>query len=494
MADDMGFSDLGCYGSEISTPHLDKLAKNGMQFTQFYNTGRCCPSRASLMTGIYPHQLGMGWMNAKDLGRAGYTGRLSDQAFTMAESLRRAGYTTYMVGKWHLTPTDAVVAGEMDGSWPVQRGFEEYYGTLEGAKDYFEPSFLYRNQKLAQTGENYFYTQAISDSAATFIRRHAKKTPFFLYAAYYAPHFPLHAPDSTIAKYRGQYLKGWKTIRQERFEKQKKIGLIRENTQMSKAELDLLDWDKLSVVQKDEMDLRMAIYAAQIEELDSGVGKLLDALEKSGQSDNTLIVFLSDNGAVGGSIFGKGERKNLNRSGPYTSYGKGWGHVSNTPYRKYKSFNHEGGIIAPLIVYSQDWVKAGSINRQPVHIIDLMPTFLDLAKATVPSQRNGATALEVEGQSLLPTLIDPLSTLEERPLLWEHEGRRAIRQQNWKLVSAGIDQAWELYDLSQDPTERRDLSAQYPEKTEELEKIWISWAEQHQVLPLDGRDWGQRLK
>lgn len=490
----MGFSDLGCYGSEISTPHLDKLAKNGMRFTQFYNTGRCCPSRASLMTGIYPHQLGMGWMNAKNLGREGYTGRLSDQAFTMAEGLRQAGYATYMVGKWHLTPTDAVVAEEIDGSWPIQRGFEEYYGTLEGAKDYFQPSYLYRNQYPVKAGEGYFYTQAISDSAATFIKRHPKKKPFFLYAAYYAPHFPLHAPDSTIAKYRAQYLEGWNSVRQQRFDRQKELGLIDEKTQMSAGDPDLLDWHQLSPEQKDEMDLRMAIYAAQVEELDMGVGKLLDALEESGQSENTLIVFLSDNGAVGGAVFGKGQRKNLNRSGPYTSYGKAWGQVSNTPYRKYKSFNHEGGIIAPLIVYGKDRVKAGSINRQPVHIIDLMPTFLDLAHVSLPSHRNGVKVLKVEGKSLLSTFINPERALDKRPLFWEHEGRRAIRQENWKLVSAGIDQAWELYDLSQDPTEQRDLSALHPEKTQELEQTWISWAEQHHVLPLDGRDWGQRLK
>ncbi len=494
MADDMGFSDLGCYGSEIATPHLDRLAKGGMQFTQFYNTGRCCPSRASLMTGIYAHRLGMGWMNAKNLGREGYTGRLSDKAFTMAEGLRQTGYATYMVGKWHLTPTNAVVAGEMDGSWPVQRGFEEYYGTLEGAKDYFKPSFLYRNQHPIKAGENYFYTQAVSDAAVTFIRTHSKKKPFFLYAAYYAPHFPLHAPDSTIAKYRGQYLEGWSSIRDQRFARQKKLGLFDENTRLSEGDQNLLDWDELSTEQKDELDLRMAIYAAQVEELDKGVGRLLNALKESGQFENTLIVFLSDNGAVGGSVFGKGKRKNLNRSGPYTSYGKGWGYVSNTPYRKYKSFNHEGGIIAPLIVYNRDKVKAGSINRQPVHIIDLMPTFLDLAKATLPSKRNDATVMAVEGQSLLPTFINPENTLDERSLFWEHEGRRAIRQKNWKLVSAGIGLAWELYDLSQDPTERRDLSAQHPEKTQELENTWISWAEQHQVLPLDGRDWGQRLK
>ena len=494
MADDMGFSDIGCYGSEIPTPAIDALAEEGMRFTQFYNTGRCCPSRASLMTGIYPHHVGMGWMTVKDLGHPGYKGRLSDQAFTIAEGLKMAGYETFMSGKWHLTPDDSTRSMSIGGSWPFQRGFDEFYGTMEGAKDYFKPKFLFRNEQPLTTGDHYFYTHAVSDSAAAFITNRNHENPFFLYTAFYAPHFPLHAPDSTVQKYRGKYRNGWTVVRKQRFQKQKSLGIISENSELSMRDDDISDWDSLTEEQKDEMDLRMAIYAAQIEELDKGIGKIIQTLKESGDYENTIIVFLSDNGAIEDSEFGKGKEKNLNQSGPYTSYGRAWSHVSNTPYRKYKKYNHEGGIISPLIVCHKDLVKAGSINQHPAHIIDLMPTFLDIAGVSLPSQRNGESIIEVQGQSLVPLLKKTSHQQDARALFWEHEGNRAVRLDNWKLVSVRSNDRWELYDLSNDPTETKDLSEKFPLKVEELEERWNIWAENHQVLPLDTRDWSARLK
>lgn len=494
MADDMGFSDIGCYGSEIPTPSIDALAQEGMRFTQFYNTGRCCPSRASLMTGCYAHAVGMGWMNSKDLKQSGYTGRLSDQAFTIAEALKIADYQTYMVGKWHLSPTDSVKAKAMDGSWPTQRGFDEFYGTMEGAKDYFNPSYLYRNETPQKSSENYYYTHAVSDSAVAFINRHPKENPFFLYTAFYTPHFPLHAPNKTIQKYKGKYKQDWQNIRVQRFQKQKQLGILAKNTELAKVEEDLLNWESLSPEKQVEMDMRMAIYAAQIEELDKAVGKIITALKQSGEYDNTFIVFLSDNGAVGGPLFGKGKKENLNRSGPYTSYGRAWGHVSNTPYQKYKSFCHEGGIITPLIVANKKFINKGSVNRQPTHIIDLMPTILEIAKVELPKDKNGQERIATDGQSLLPLLKQTNQRIEDRPLFWEHEGKRAVRSKNWKLVAEKISAYWELYDLSKDPTETENLAQQRPEKVKELEALWDTWASNHQVLPLDGRSWNQRLK
>ena len=484
----MGFSDLGCYGSEIPTPNIDALANEGIRFTQFYNTGRCCPSRASLMTGIYAHMVGMGRMNSKNFGTPGYTGRLNDTTYTLAEALKTEGYQTYMVGKWHLTPTDSVIAKNQDGSWPFQRGFDEFYGSMEGAKDYFRPSYLYRNQSPLTTGDNYFYTHAISDSAATFITNHTGPSPLFLYAAFYAPHFPLHAPKATIQKYRGKYLEGWNKLRNTRLQKQKALGIISETTNLPPSDSKVLNWEELSPEKQDEMDWRMAIYAAQIEELDKGIGKIIQALKNANQYENTFIVFLSDNGAVGTSLYGRGKKENLNQSGPYTSYGKGWGQASNTPYQKYKAFTHEGGIIAPLIIRYEKWLTAGTINRQPVHIIDLMPTLLELADVNLPKRKNGITVKEVDGESFLSALKTPNESNKNRPLFWEHLGRRAVRLKSWKLVTTNESGPWELYNLHQDPTEIENLAEKHPEKVKELNRLWNNWANTHQVLPLDKRD------
>ncbi|MEZ4773232.1 MAG: arylsulfatase [Bacteroidia bacterium] len=490
MADDMGFSDLGCFGGEIHTPNIDNLARNGLSFTQFYNTGRCCPSRASLMTGMYPHTVDMGWMNSANLGRAGYLGRLSDAAVTLPEALKTGGYRTYMVGKWHLTPTDSIKA-QRGTSWPTDRGFDEFYGTMEGAKDYFKPTWLFRNKAPVTVDDpHYFYTDAITDTAVAFIGRNPSESPMFLYLAFYAPHFPLHAPDSTVARYRNSYRSGWKNIRANRFERQHQLGLIPVGVRLSDPEADIPGWTDLGMEKRDEMDLRMAIYAAQVEEMDRGVGKVIAALKARGRLDNAIIVFLSDNGALATQPLGRGNREQLNASGPYTDYGAAWSHVSNTPYRLYKGFNHEGGIIAPLII---QWLKPvaarGEFCRQPIHIMDLMPTLASLAGVEVPPVRQGLAALKPEGRSFRNLLLDPEMEMESRPLFWEHEGKRAVRQGGWKLVSPGLKKAWELYSLTDDPTETRDLASQNPDRVRELTQLWDTWAREHHVLPLDGQGW-----
>lgn len=483
MADDMGFSDLGCYGGEIETPNIDVLAASGVKCSQFYNSGRCCPSRASLLTGKYAHAVDMGWMNAIDMQRKGYRGSISKEFPTMAENFAQGGYTTFMVGKWHLMATDSVRAGT-GSNWPTDRGFKEYYGTLEGAKDYFKPEYLYRNKQKAAPTPPYFYTHAIIDTAVSFIKKNTLK-PFFLYTAFYVPHFPLQAPEETVKKYLGKYKEGWQALREDRLKKQKTLGLQSQRIPLSEKDTTFPDWNSLGAKKQDEMDRRMAIYAAQIEELDKGVGKLLKTLKKIGEYENTIIVFLSDNGAEGSVPLGRGEEKNLNRSGPYTSYGRAWANASNTPYRKYKSYAHEGGIIAPLIISWPARIRPRkTFLKQTVHIIDLMTTLGSLARV-----KTGNT----DGMDVSTWFLNDSLKTKERKLFWEHEGKRAVRMGDWKLVSPGIDKPWELYDLKKDPIEETNLVDTFPEKAESLEREWAEWAKTNNVLPMDGSEWNARL-
>lgn len=494
MADDMGFSDLGCYGGEIETPNLDALADNGVRFTQFYNTSRCCPSRASLLTGLWPHQAEMGWMTAADGRRPGYRNQLSDTTITLPEALKTAGYATYMTGKWHLTHTKSLKAGP-NGSWPTQRGFDHYYGTLEGAKDYFQPKWLTEGvTPIKDIPTGYFYTRAVSQHAADYIRGQDPAQPLFLYVAFYAPHFPLHAPKETVAKYRGRYMAGWDELRQARFDRQKTLGVVPADAVMSSRDNGVPAWGSFSASQQDEHDERMAIYAAQVDELDQGVGRIVKALEDTGRFGRTLIIFLSDNGAITTTVNGKGKRGQLNRSGPYTSYGRGWANLSNTPYRKFKQFAHEGGVMTPLIVHWPDRIqKPGALRHDLGHIIDIMPTCLEAAGAAYPISHAGKSVQSPEGMSLLPAVAgepgDP-----NRALFFEHEGRHGVRQGNWKLVRTSPRAEWELYDLAADRVEEKNLATREPHKLKHLRSLWDDWAERCHVTPLDTRDWGKRIK
>lgn len=486
MADDLGFSDLGCYGSEIPTPNLDALAENGIRFTQFYNTSRCCPSRASLLTGMYSHQAGVGRMNSSDRG-PGYRGQLSSEVPTVAEMLSARGYHTSMVGKWHLTMSKTIDDGP-NGSWPLQRGFQQWLGSMEGAKNYFRPKWLFDNaNEITDFSEDFFYTRAISDRAAKVIREQPSNQPLFSYVAFYAPHFPLQAPLETIAKFRGMYRDGWGVARENRFRRQREIGIVAAHTKLSPPPSQLPEWNSLRPQQRDELDLRMAIYAAQVHELDQGVGKIIDALKETGRFENTLILFLSDNGGTdSGGPQGSGKRELLGGSEAelHSTYGAGWANVSNTPYREFKANTHEGGTRAPLIVHWPDrFGQEARFVNQPAHIIDLTPTCMDAAEDAKAVVRSTFSLGQLEGHSLLPGMLDEAGTVDqERSLFFEHMGSRAVRDGDWKLVNRGRSDRWELFDLSVDATELKDLATEHTERVDSLATQWESWARRCDVI------------
>jgi arylsulfatase len=501
MADDMGYSDAACFGGEIPTPNIDRLAAHGVRFTQFYNTARCCPTRASLMTGVYPHQAGVGHMTWKQLDLPGYRSDLSHDTPTIAEVLKPAGYAAYMVGKWHLTINDT--GDKPKDNWPRQRGFDRYYGTIKGSGSYYDPTMLVReNTPISPTTdpeyqpEHYYYTDAIADQSARYITEHHQgqgNKPFFLYVAFTSPHWPLHAPDEAVAKYKGKYDGGYEPVRAARFERMKAMGLIDPKWELSPQ---AGDWAK----QKDKAwEARcMEVYAAQIDRMDQGIGKVLAAIKATGQQDNTLVLFLQDNGGcaepkgrTANDAIPKGTRGGVGvmPGGPDTfiAYGRNWANVSNTPFKEYKHFVHEGGISTPLIAYWPAGIaRHGEFERQPGHLVDVMSTCTELAGATFPRQFNGHPTTPPQGVSLLPALQGkPLARV--RPIFFEHEGHRAVRDGRWKLVAKGVKGAWELYDMDADRTEMHDLAAKHPERVKEMAATWQHWAETSQVLPL--RPW-----
>ncbi len=500
LADDMGFSDLGCYGGEIHTPNLDRLAAGGLRFTHFYNTARCCPSRASLLTGLYPHQANVGHMNG-DHGIDGYQGDLSRRAVTIAEVLRAKNYRTCALGKWHVSRSIAPNGPKQ--TWPLQRGFEKYYGILGGAANYFDPDTLCRDNTQFRAaddteypGDNYYLTDAISSHAVKFIEAHHKQNaaqPFFLYVAYTAAHWPLHAPESEIAKYRGKYDDGYEPIRLARFERERKMGLIEPTWQLSNQ---FGDWSQ--VKNKAWHARRMEVYAAQVDRMDQGIGRIVETLEKGKLLDNTMLMFMQDNGGCAEEIMrpalAPGQTPPM--PGPATtfeSYGEAWANVSNTPFRFYKHFVHEGGIATPLIVHWPAGIaRHGALVHQPGHLIDIMPTCLEVSGADYPKQFAGETILPVEGRSLVPAFDD--KTIPREAIFWEHEGNRAFRVGTWKLVAKGARGAWELYDMQKDRTEMHDLAASQPERMKEMVGLWERWARRTHAIPWPyGEPYGKKL-
>ena len=484
MADDMGYSDLGCMGSEINTPNLDKLARNGLLMTNFYNTGRCCPTRASLLTGLYAHQTGVGDMT-ENRGRPTYQGYLNDQCVTLGEALHRAGYTTAQIGKWHV--------GEDPAHWPQKRGFDYVYGIPKGGGMYFYPALIDRqvweNDKPVALDTTFYSTDAFNDAAARFVARlQNSPAPFFLYLAHIAPHFPLQARPEDIAHYRGKYRTGFAAIRQARYRRQQPLGVLPAHAKLSPADASVPAWESLTDAQRDTLDLKMAIYAAQIEVMDAGIGRLVQTLADTKQLDNTLILFLSDNGGEATNAYPvKGATGPLGSAKSWASYGKGWANVCNTPFRRYKQQVHEGGIRTPLIVYFPKRFGRGRKSLQVGHVIDFMPTLLDLAGATYPATYNGKSILPMEGKSLMKYWEKPVQTAP-RTLFWEHEGNRATRAVSWKLVSLYPANRWELYNLVNDPTELNDLAREQPDKVRELEKRYETWASRAGVA-----DWSDIL-
>jgi arylsulfatase len=487
LVDDMGFSDISCYGSEIPTPNLDKLAANGLRFTQFYNTGRCCPTRASILTGLYPHQAGVGHMG-EDRGVPGYSGRLNDRCVTIAEVLDEAGYFTAMSGKWHV--------GQEHGVVPWERGFQRSLNSPAGGFYYPEgkQNRLFLNGKALaddapELPKNWYTTDLYTDFGIKFIDDGlAAKKPFFLYLAYNAPHFPLQAPADEIAHFRGKYKIGWDKLREQRHARQKELGVVDKSWALSPRPDPVSAWDKLSDADKDRFDNIMAIYAACVAHIDTEVGRLIAALKQRGVLDNTLILFLSDNGGNAESgPWGRLEGDSPGGAGSTVFCGQSWATLENTPFRRYKHFNHEGGIATPLIVHWPAGIAAhGELRQQPGHLVDVMATCVDLAEAKYPAEFKGRAIQPMEGHSLVPAFAN--QPIQRDALFWEHEGNAAVRVGDWKLVRMGRNGAWELYNLKTDRTELHDLAATEPDRAAELAAKWEAWATRANVKPYPPAD------
>ena len=511
LADDMGYSDLGCYGSEIQTPNLDRLANRGLRFSQMYNSARCCPSRAALLTGLNPQQTGVGHM-VDDLGKPAYQGYLNDSCATVAEVLRQSGYATYMSGKWHVGGRYDLLDPE---SWdrfkgdaghpiPVQRGFDRFYGIVSGSANYFYPLTLMRDDQFIPLEPSGFYlTDAISDHAAQMIEESTSSDkPFFLHVTYTAPHWPLQALEGDIARYEGTYRKGWDELRTSRHEELKGMGILDPSWQISPRDESSPPWR--DVEDRDWHDIRMATYAAQIDRMDQGIGRIMDKVRALGIEDNTLVMFLSDNGGCAeflmedtirpvpsqymtpnpdGKPMKMGNIPEL-RPGPadtFMSYDLPWANASNSPFRLFKRWTHEGGISTPFIMSWPDRIKQAAIIHEPTHIIDIAATCIAAAGAAYPSEYDGKPITPIEGESFL-TVIDESRWSREKPIFWEHEGSRAVRVRQWKLVSE-VGGEWELYDMDEDRTELNDLVEQNRPKAEELSKIYDEWAARSGVIP-----------
>jgi arylsulfatase len=518
LADDMGFSDLGCYGGEIHTPNLDRLASRGLRFTQFYNAARCCPTRAALLSGLYPQQAGVGHMTT-DEGRAAYRGHLTDNTVTLAEVLGEAGYQTAMVGKWHLSITTELTNHLQNlnnqriresfadpKTSPLARGFQDFYGVLWGVVNYFDPFSLVENDRAVRSvPKNFYLTDALTDHALEYLDRFKRAgKPFFLYAAYTAPHWPLHALPEDIANYKDTYKVGWDAIRERRYRRMVDLGIISpDQAILSPRHRADLAWEESG--DQEFAAATMAAHAAMVDRLDQNIGRIVHKLETLKLLDNTVIVFLSDNGAspelpgAGGFdrptetrdgrpiIYNKQLQATHTAPGPQTTFGAlgpMWANAANTPFRFWKKETFEGGICTPFIVHWPKGMSArpGSITTHTAHVIDLMPTFAALAGAKYPGHFRGQPVTPFEGKNLLPVLEG--KTLGKRgPLFWEHYGARAVRQDQWKLV-ARDGEPWELYDLEEDRTEMRNLAGKRPEVLANLSKAWVQWADRcHVVLP-----------
>lgn len=502
MADDMGYSDIGCYGGEIETPNLDAMASEGVRFTQFYNNARCCPTRAALLTGLYPHQTGLGHMVGGKPGEEGYRGEIGDNCVTIAEVLGSSGYSTYMSGKWHVshsrTPEDK-------SNWPLQRGFENFFGTITGAGSYYNPATLTLMNKPVKAGPDFYYTDAISDTACSFINKHKDQddeSPMFMYVAYTAPHWPLHAPEEVVNKYEDLYMKGWDVLREERYKRLVEMGIIDGKMQISGRDKRVPAWE--NVEEKKWQARRMAVYAAQVNILDQGIGRIMKSLEENGMADNTLVFFLADNGGCAegwnnetewirryspawtyDSIeikFGNSPAIIPGADSTYSSYATEWANLSNTPFRWYKHYGHEGGVASPFIMHWPARIKPdGKFRTQVSGVIDIMATITDAAGIQYPKLYKGHAITPLEGVSLVDAALYN-KDLDRDTYYCEHEWNRYIRKGKWKLVALHNGE-WELYDMEKDRTELNDLSDEYPDLTTELKNKWEKWAWRTGVLP-----------
>ena len=492
LADDLGYSDIGCFGGEVATPNIDRLASQGVRLNSFYNTARCSPSRASLLTGRHPHETGVGILNDDDRPW-GYPGSMSLDHRTMAEYFKEHGYATCLSGKWHLS-ADTATPNE---TWPTRRGFDEFYGILAGANSYFAPRGLYRNEELlpVPSDADYYFTDAVSEHAVNFVtEKAAENTPFFLYLAYTAPHWPLHAPEEDVQRYLETFASGWDVLREARLERLIAAGVLPTGTRLSQRDPTVPAWD--DAPDKEWEARRMAVYAAQVERMDAGIGQLMQALAATGADDDTLVIFLSDNGPSAESLpprdaplFSKRQPDRArdgqpvqvgNRPGiapgaesTYASYGKVWANLSNTPFRLYKRWVHEGGIATPLLArWPRGELAVASLVDTPFQLTDILPTVLEAAGIDVTGQPGVSMLGDLRGDDIT----------SDHPLFWEHMGNCAARDGNNKIVRTP-ETGWELYDLSRDRGEEHDLAEVHPQVVDELAGLWDAWAVRAEVIP-----------
>ncbi len=484
LADDLGYSDIGGYGSEINTENLDGLAKNGLKFQRFYNAARCCPTRASLLTGLYPHEAGMGGMVssvASEPEPGPYQGFLNNESITLAEVLRDAGYSTYMSGKWHV--------GEKKAHWPRKRGFDRYFGLISGGSSYFElDKDPVRLRQMAldddpwePSEENFYMTDAFSDYAVQYVREHGENKsgkPFLLYLSYTAPHWPLHALPEDIRKYEGRYAIGWDSLRQERYDKMLHIGLLDSVFRLTPREEGVVPWEDAR--DKADWAKRMAVHAAMVDRMDQGIGRLIQELKDNELFENTLILFLSDNGASSEDISGRkmhDPSSEIGYPGSYVAFKKPWAIASNTPFRRYKRWLEEGGMATPMIAHWPMGITQNGITKETGHVVDIMATCLELGKTAYPERYQGKQIKPLRGKSLMPVFKGEQMD-KDRKVFWEHLGHQAMRKGKWKIISKAPEFDWELFDLEADPTELTEIGGQNPQVLAEMIRDYADWAQE----------------
>ena len=507
LADDLGYSDLGCYGGEIKTPNIDALAANGVRMSNFHNTPRCSPSRASLLTGLHPHQAGMGILAKDDSADGGYTGKLNDRCITLAEVLKQEGFTTAIRGKWHLTPSNHIP----DDAWPTARGFDTFWGTMTGCGSFYQPGTLTRGtENIDHEAErkDFFYTDVIADESVAFLKNHKSESaekPYFLYVPFTAPHWPLHAREKTIKEYDGVYDVGWDELRKSRLKRQQDLGLLPSYLELSPRDEGVPSWEDAANHQWQAR--RMQVYAAMVTEMDQAIGRVLDQIKANGDWEDTVVLFLADNGASAdpmpfGELSDFRERSDIVRKKTkdgrdvrigndpllmpggeetYQSYGRGWANLSNTPFKLFKLWAHEGGVASPFVAHwPKGKLRTGEIFEQPFQLTDVMPTLLELLGAKYPSERAGVKLPPLVGESMFGAWKG--ADVSNPTLWWEHCGNAALRSGKWKLVRQ-YDFPWELYDIDTDRSEITDLSAKHPEVVKELTAKWEEIAKTNGVIP-----------
>jgi len=471
MCDDMGFSDIGCYGGEVMTPNLDRLAKEGMRFTQFYNNAKCTTTRASIVTGLYPR-----------FGKS----HLRRNMVTLGEVMGAADYKASLCGKWHL--------GAKDDTHPYYRGFQSFYGLLDGCCNFFNPrqpdpkykggrvrNFAINDTPLHDFPKDYYTTDAFTDHAIKAIHEaNDEKKQFFVHLTYTCPHYPLHAKPEDIAKYRGKFKMGWEEMRKDRWKRQQEMGLVSDAWKLTDGDSRSYPWESAN---HDFEDHRMAVYAAMIDSMDQNIGRLLETLKETGHDKDTLIMFLSDNGGCAEEPGGRDpSKRNPGPKEDYVAVGPSWGWAQNAPFRRYKTWLHEGGITTPMIAWWPDSIPANSINRDVAHIIDLLPTFVELAGTKYPKKFNEHEILPVEGISMLPLLLGKEREGHQQ-LAWYWSKNRALRQGDWKLVwdKLNPDKTWELYNIAKDRCEVNNLADEQPDRVKAMAKDWFAWADEMEV-------------